>query len=127
VADPDATERARVRALLLALSTPSGPIQVREASDRRTLDDLLSAGKPALIVTELLLEGGSGFDLLRRLSERFGGAPPPVVVVTELSREVDRYWSLRNGAHAFVSKPYDDGTLRERLAQALAGAPRARM
>ena len=40
-----------------------------------------------------------------------------VFFVTEMSNEVDRYWALRNGAGAYVIKPYEDEFLRKRSAK----------
>jgi DNA-binding response OmpR family regulator len=32
-----------------------------------------------------------------------------------MSAEIDRFWGLRNGAHAYVKKPWSEDELRERL------------
>jgi DNA-binding response OmpR family regulator len=70
--------------------------------------------KPDLVVAEILLEGQSGMQLLRRLRDRYGAQAPAVIFVTSMSNEVDRYWALRNGATAYVIKPFDDEFLRTR-------------
>jgi DNA-binding response OmpR family regulator len=42
-----------------------------------------------------------------------------------MSRESDRYWALRNGAHAYVIKPYEDEVLFARIRQVLAAGSEA--
>ncbi len=121
VADPDPEERARIHEVLDDVSTF---LDVLDAADRTEIDAHLRNHDVALIITEVLLEGGSGYDLLRALSKREDENIPPVIFVTAMGRELDRYWALRNGAHAFLRKPYEDDRLRDRVNKALAGAPR---
>lgn len=116
----------------------SSPPAIHEADDGHAAWALIEVTKPDLIVTEILLEGLSGLQLLRRIREHFGGQArptfgavnqnrpsatekiPAVFFVTDMSNEVDRYWALRNGAAAYVIKPYDDDFLRQRVAKVLA-------
>jgi DNA-binding response OmpR family regulator len=43
------------------------------------------------------------------------------VFVTTMVRESDRYWGLRNGAHGYVMKPYEDDLLQARIREVLVG------
>jgi twitching motility two-component system response regulator PilH len=130
VVDPDAENRKRVIRLLRqaagepeepAESDPSkGPEQrlaIHEAENGSAAWALVEVVKPDLLVSEILLEGLSGLQLLRRLREKYGKQAPVVFFVTEMSNEVDRYWALRNGAGAYVIKPYEDEFLRKRSAK----------
>jgi len=73
---------------------------------------------PRLVVCEVLLDGLSGLALLRRMKDE-RATMPAVILVTRLSRESDRYWGLRNGAHAYMPKPYDDEQLGARVQEIL--------
>ncbi len=38
-----------------------------------------------------------------------------------MARESDRYWGLRNGAHGYVMKPYEDEVLQAKIREVLIG------
>jgi CheY-like chemotaxis protein len=126
VAEPDAEERARLCRIVRA-AAHAGELQVTidEVTDGTTAMATWSEHKPDLVVCEVLLSGVSGLALLRRMAAEHGKLPP-VVLVTGLTRESDRYWGLRNGAHAYVRKPYDDDALTKRLQTALVDGPGAK-
>jgi CheY-like chemotaxis protein len=141
VVDPDVENRKRVIALLRESAEAAGPtraatatanrssttesadagvprgdrtLAVHEADNGSAAWALVEVVKPDLVVAEVLLEGQSGMQLLRRLRDRYGAQAPSVIFVTSMSNEVDRYWALRNGANAYVIKPFDDEFLRTR-------------
>lgn len=130
VADPDKDARQHLVALLQrAGEEASVAVTIDEAADGTTAMAMWSEHRPDLVVCEVLLEGVSGLALLRRMLAEHGKLPP-VVLVTSLARESDRYWGLRNGAHAYVRKPFDDAQLVKRLTTLLvegAAAPAERV
>lgn len=128
VVDPDVDNRKRVIRLLRQAagevvgegadsSSKAQRLAIHEAENGNAAWALVEVVKPDLVVSEILLEGLSGLALLRRLRDRYGKNAPVVFFVTEMSNEVDRYWALRNGAGAYVIKPYDDEFLRKRSAK----------
>jgi CheY-like chemotaxis protein len=120
VADPEPRERARLVALLQALSSEVGRLVVHTAEDGLAALALVEQHRPALVVAEVLLPGISGLALLRRLTRALGAAAPAFVFVTAMVRESDRYWGLRSGAHGYIMKPYDDELVRAKLRDVLA-------
>ncbi len=87
-----------------------------EATDGPTALALIEQVRPSLVLAEVLLEGLSGLALLRRLKSTLPpGQVPPFVFITTMARESDRYWALRNGAHAYVMKPYEEDLLQSRI------------
>ena len=123
VVDPDTDNRKRVIELLREAAknttqtddeASQRALAVHEAENGNAAWALVEVVKPDLVVTEILLEGLSGMQLLRRLRERYAAEAPAVIFVTSMSNEVDRYWALRNGATAYIIKPFDDGFLRTR-------------
>ncbi len=118
VADPDASERARLVRLLGELGKEiSQLIVAHEIEDGPGVSKQLEQGHVDLLVMEALLDGESGLAILRRIKDVPG--TPPVVFVTHMTRESDRYWALRNGAHAYVMKPYDAVLLKQRIGRLL--------
>jgi len=56
-----------------------------------------------LVVMDLMLPDGSGFDLLREIRASSG---TPVIVVTSRDEEPDRIAGLESGADDYVTKPF---------------------
>lgn len=126
VADPDREQRSTVVEAVRAAAEELGrSVAVDQAGDGTTALAMCSDHRPSLVVSEVLLEGLSGFDLLRRLKAEFGERTQ-VIFVTNMAREADRYWGLRNGALAYLTKPLDAATLKERVRRAMADGPKAK-
>ena len=122
VADPDRNERARVAKIVLAAAKEVGDsVKVHQTEDGKGVLAVLADHRATLIVCEVLLEGVSGLSLLRSLREQAGSErASPIIFVTAMSRDSDRYWAMRNGAHAYIVKPYDSDQLHERVRGVLA-------
>lgn len=125
IADPDPRARERVIAaiegLLAAPDNGLGELVLHTASDGREALALIEAHQPALVLCEVLLAGVSGLALLRRVRRARGPTAPHFILITTLARESDRYWGLRNGAHGYVMKPYEDDLLQARIREVLVG------
>lgn len=119
IADPDARERERAEQLIHAMADELGEIVVHTANDGREALALIEEHKPALVLCEVLLQGISGLAMLRRLRRVRSPTTPQVIFVTTMARESDRYWGLRNGAHGYVMKPYEDDLLQARVREVL--------
>lgn len=121
VADPELRERNRMTELLRGPAAELGlTIEVHHAGDGPSAIALIEQHRPALVLSEILLEGVSGLSILRRLRGSMAADKvPPFVFVTTMARESDRYWGLRNGAHGYVMKPYEDDLLQSRIRDVL--------
>ncbi len=89
-------------------------------------EHLLAAEVPAgfaLVVLDLMLPDGSGFDLIARL--RQSGNETPVIVLSSRDDEADRVSSLEAGADDYVTKPFSprEGVARVRAVLRRARAP----
>ena len=73
------------------------------------------AQKPNLILTDVVMPGMSGFELCRMLKRHPETAQIPVVICTSKAQEIDRIWGMRQGADAYITKPFT----REQLIDAL--------
>jgi DNA-binding response OmpR family regulator len=71
------------------------------ATDAAEAENKVLGLSPKLTIVELLLSGGEGMNLCRRLKER---SPAPVLAVSTLD---GRDASLAAGADAFLQKPLD--------------------
>ena len=69
------------------------------------------------LITDLKLPGQSGLELQEALRSR--GYQMPVILVTAYPTDKHRARALNNGAVDFLSKPFDDRWLMERLTDAI--------
>ena len=75
----------------------------------------LEAWKPDLIILDVMLPDGDGFDLCRRLRKITALARIPVLFLTARSDEVDRVLGLEIGGDDYVTKPFSPRELMARV------------
>jgi len=81
----------------------------KEALEKAVLE------QPDIIVTDVVMPGMSGFELCRSLKRNPATQKVPIVICSSKNQEIDRLWAMRQGADAYVTKPYT----REQLLRAL--------
>lgn len=77
---------------------------VREGDSVEDAIRLVEEACPDCLIADIHLPGVTGTQLLSRLSEKFGGMPCPVVVITGSGSEQTVVDVLQAGAHDYVSK-----------------------
>jgi two-component system response regulator CpxR len=70
-------------------------------------------GQDELIVLDVMLPGGSGFELLKKL--RKSASSKPVLLLTARGEVVDRLAGLEIGADDYLAKPFDPRELLARI------------
>ena len=75
----------------------------------------LESEKPDAIITDVVMPGMSGFELCRSLKKNPETQKVPIVICSSKNQEIDRLWAMRQGADAYVTKPYT----REELLRAI--------
>lgn len=76
--------------------------------------------KPDIIITDVVMPGMSGFELCRNLKKQPGTENVPIIICTSKSQEIDRLWAMKQGADAYLTKPYT----REQLLRAVKSVSR---
>jgi twitching motility two-component system response regulator PilH len=71
--------------------------------------------KPDVIITDVVMPGMSGFELCRQLKNNTATAKIPVVICSSKDQEIDRLWGMKQGAAAYLTKPFS----REQLIRAI--------
>jgi DNA-binding response OmpR family regulator len=72
-----------------------------------------SKAEDDLVVLDVMLPGGSGFELLKKL--RAAGTKVPVLLLTARGEAVDRIVGLEIGADDYLPKPFDPRELLARI------------
>lgn len=67
--------------------------------------------QPALVITDLEMPTMDGFPLLRLLKADPASSHIPVLILTSHGAAASRYWSLRTGADAYLTKDFDPSDL----------------
>lgn len=71
--------------------------------------------RPDVIITDVVMPGMSGFELCRNLKKHPATEKVPIIICTSKNQEIDRLWGMRQGADAYLTKPFT----REQLLRAV--------
>ena len=83
------------------------PMTIKNASKlTQVLSGQKMAWAPEAFIVDLMLQGSSGYEVIRNLKPRFESKKVPIVVVSSLAGPDDIFEAQAAGAHAFIAKPY---------------------
>ncbi|TBR59760.1 response regulator [Mastigocladus laminosus UU774] len=92
----------------------SGYNVIKTSNAKEGLEQAISQ-QPDVIVTDVVMPGMSGFELCRSLKKNPVTQKVPIVICSSKNQEIDRLWAMRQGADAYLTKPYT----REQLLRAI--------
>lgn len=75
----------------------------------------LEAGEYDLILLDIRLPDGSGFELLKHLRQRRSLLDIPIIMVSGLDQTSDVVTALQNGANDYITKPFDLAVVAARI------------
>lgn len=87
--------------------------QVRAVYDHQSGFETARGGEFDVVILDVMLPGGSGFELLKNL--RAAHCRTPVILLTARGEAVDRILGLEIGADDYVPKPFDPRELVARI------------
>lgn len=100
-------EDAIAETLAYALRTDGfAPVHVRLLADARRELRATGDAAPALVVLDVGLPDGTGFDLCREIRAMPERGNTPIIMLTARSEEIDRVVGLELGADDYVVKPF---------------------
>ena len=68
---------------------------------------------PDLVLMDVVMPNLNGFQATRTLSREATTKHIPVILVTTKDQDTDRMWGLRQGAKAYLTKPFSEDELAE--------------
>jgi twitching motility two-component system response regulator PilH len=109
------------REMITELLRGSG-LEVTAASDGlEALEHILSGHPPDLVVLDIVMPRMNGYELCRRLKADPATQAVPVVMCSSKGEEFDRYWGMKQGADAYIAKPFQPTELVGTVKQLLRG------
>jgi twitching motility two-component system response regulator PilH len=66
---------------------------------------------PDLVLMDVVMPNLNGFQATRFISKDPTTAHIPVVLVTTKDQETDKVWGMRQGAKAYITKPFEESQL----------------
>ena len=109
--DDDGNLREGMKAML-QLYAPN-IVVVGEADSVKKGTELIASAKPDIVFLDILMNDGSGFDILEKLNERFGNISAHIIFIT--AHEKFAIKAFRFSALDFLLKPVDPEELQSVL------------
>lgn len=78
---------------------------------------------PDLILMDVVMPNLNGFQATRAITRDPATKHIPVIMVTTKDQETDRVWGMRQGARAYLSKPFSEQELADMIAKVITGEP----
>ena len=74
---------------------------------------------PDLVLLDVVMPGKNGFQVCRQLKTDAATKHIKVIMVTSKDQKSDRFWGLKQGADAYVTKPFEPAELLQNVATCL--------
>ncbi|TXI46297.1 MAG: response regulator [Lysobacter sp.] len=77
---------------------------------------------PDLILMDVVMPNLNGFQATRTISREPTTKHIPIVLVTTKDQDTDRVWGMRQGAKAYLTKPFSETELSNTITKYVTGA-----
>ncbi|MBT9315223.1 response regulator transcription factor [Leptothoe spongobia] len=106
------------REMIIDLLQGNG-LQVTVASDGVEALAHIQGDLPDLVVLDIVMPRMNGYEVCRRIKSDPATQNLPVVLCSSKGEEFDRYWGMKQGADAYIAKPFQPtelvGTVKQLL------------
>lgn len=79
----------------------------------------IQKASPDLVVLDIVMPRMNGYEVCRRLKSDPKTKNVPVVMCSSKAEEFDRFWGMKQGADAYIAKPFEPiellGTIKQLL------------
>ncbi len=79
--------------------------------------------RPALVVLDVIMPKHNGFQVCRKIKKNEELKAIKIILLTSKSQESDKYWGIKQGADAYMTKPFDSQELLSIAVKLLAERP----
>ncbi|WNZ22251.1 response regulator [Leptolyngbya sp. NK1-12] len=114
VVDDSQTVRQMLSELL-----KQGGLTVVEAANGLEAKAKIQTKAPDLVITDLVMPEMNGYELCRWIKNDPVAQNIPILICSTKDQEFDRYWGMKQGADAYITKPFQPGEMLETVKQLL--------
>ena len=86
-------------------------VKILTATNGSEAVNLLGKCTPDLVITDLIMPEMNGYELCRWVKNNPSTQSIPVLMCSTKSEEFDRYWGMKQGADAYLTKPFQAAEL----------------
>jgi len=108
------------REMITDLLRGSG-LEVSTATDGVEAIEAIQHHCPDLVVLDVVMPRMNGYEVCRRLKSDPQTQRVPVIMCSSKGEEFDRYWGMKQGADAYIAKPFQPTELVGTVKQLLRG------
>lgn len=83
--------------------------------------DVAKRELPDLILMDVVMPNLNGFQATRAITREATTKHIPVILVTTKDQDTDKMWGMRQGAKAYITKPFSESELLEIIQSTLLG------
>ncbi|MDQ1094219.1 twitching motility two-component system response regulator PilH [Xanthomonas sacchari] len=91
------------------------------ATDGAAGVEAAKAALPDLVLMDVVMPNLNGFQATRTLRREPTTQNIPVILVTTKDQDTDRMWGMRQGARAYITKPFSEDELHEVIERVFSG------
>jgi twitching motility two-component system response regulator PilH len=91
---------------MVSVHLTDGGFQVVEAFDGADGIEKLKSAQFDLVITDVVMPNVNGYEFCRWVKNNPSTKSLPVLMCTTKSEEFDKYWGMKQGADAYIVKPY---------------------
>jgi twitching motility two-component system response regulator PilH len=114
VVDDSATQRQMIATILTNMG-----LKVFVARDGVEAVKQIQSHHPDLVVLDIVMPRMNGYELCRWIKGNAQNKTLPVVMCSSKKEDFDRYWGMKQGADAYIAKPFHPkelvGTIKQLL------------
>ncbi|WP_013323070.1 response regulator [Gloeothece verrucosa] len=103
-----------LRQILIELLQKRG-INVLEAASGMEAQEQIQKEVPDLVITDLIMPQMNGYELCRWIKNNPSTQDVPVLICSTKSEEFDRYWGMKQGADAYITKPFQPAEMLQTI------------
>lgn len=109
------------REMIMDLLKGNGLTVMIATDGMEALQFLQSSSCPDIVVMDIVMPKMNGYELCRKLKTDPKTQNVPVIMCSSKGEEFDRYWGMKQGADAYIVKPFQPRELMATIKQLLRG------
>ncbi|MDY6898675.1 MAG: response regulator [Cyanobacteriota bacterium] len=100
---------------LMSYYLDNGDYKIVKSTGAKEAFDIALKDSVDVIVSDVVMPEMSGFELCRKLKKNSVTQKLPIILCTSKNQEIDKLWGIKQGASAYLTKPYTREQLIETI------------